>query len=72
MRQEIRLLGTSRIVLNTHRTITRWECNTETPAERGITAANCFVYKIELYTRGHFIFYLGGCPFFGAPDDTRC
>ncbi len=24
-----------------------WECNTETPAERGVTEANCFVYKIE-------------------------
>ena len=27
--------------------ISRWECNTETLAESGVTAANCFVYKIE-------------------------
>ena len=26
--------------------IGRWECNTETPAESGVTAANCFVHKI--------------------------
>ncbi len=27
--------------------ISRWECNTEILAESGVTAANCFVYKIE-------------------------
>lgn len=24
-----------------------WKCNTETPTESGITAADCFVHKIE-------------------------
>ena len=27
--------------------VSRWKCNTETPTESGITAADCFVHKIE-------------------------
>ena len=33
-------------LLYSYRTIPRWKCNTEISAESGITAANCFVYKI--------------------------
>ena len=28
-----------------HFAFCRWECNIETPAESGVTAANCFVCK---------------------------